>query len=249
MFYNPVLLRAVCTGLLLISSYVNFAQERWQIGADAAFSLQRFRSDDRSGVFKPRFNTVSGIGGLHVSRHLSRYDAWAETGLLYTPLDASVAEANQRGYWGVGTGSGLWIIPTLLRKDAILQRPGTYFKPRTTARLSFSAGIQHQFLVSQAGWRTASGSSGNGSGLSYTVRTIPMHSYNPALFAEFAIRLLLIRRRLHVLVRFNATLGLRRLIRTDIRYVTSTTAKPQQATVSYNGSATGWGIGLRYLIY
>ena len=246
---NLSLLRTIAAGLLLLSPFVSFAQERWQIGPDGAFSFQRFYSNDGGGIFKPRFNAVSGIGGLHVSRRLSRWDAWAEMGICYTPLDASIAETNQPGYWSSGVGSGLWIIPTLLRKDIILRLPETYFSPKRAVWLSFSTGLQHQFLTNLAGWRLASGLSGNGSGLNYTVHTTPVHTYNPALFAESAIRLLLIRRRLHILIRYNATLGLHKLIRTDIRYTTSPIATPQLATVNYNGSGTGWGIGLRYLIY
>lgn len=243
------LFRLVVAGLFLLLPRINLAQEQWQAGPDIAFLFKRFHSNDAGGFFKPHFYTATPIGGLHLSHRLSHYDAWVETGILYTSLDASVAEANQPGYSSYGIGSGLWVIPTLLRKDIILQLPGTYARPKTTVRLSFSAGVQHQFLANSVGWRTSSGSSGNGSGLSYTDHTVALHMYNPALFVESSVRLLLVRRRLDALFRINASLGLRQLIRTDIRYTTSATATPQPATVTYSGNGTGWGIGLRYLIH
>ena len=243
---NHHLCRIVVSGLLVLFPLVSYAQQRWQVGPGVAFLFRQFRSNDAGGVFKPRFNAVTGIGGLRISRYLNRYDVWAETGVSYTPLDVIIAETNERGYSGYGNGSGLWIIPTLVRKDIKLRLPGTYFGPNQTLRFSFNAGIQHQFLAN----KSSSGSfSSSRPGLNYIACSTAQHTYNPALFVESAIRLLLIRRRLDALIRINATLGLRELIRTDIRYTTSTNATPQLATVTYSGSGKGWGISLRYLIY
>ena len=52
---SPYVFQLVVAGFLMTLSFTGLAQERWQIGPDAAFLFKRFRSADAGGVFKPKF--------------------------------------------------------------------------------------------------------------------------------------------------------------------------------------------------
>lgn len=235
-------------GIFQLAALNASAQPRWQIGLDAAFLFKRYHSADAGGVFKPNFITATGIGGLHISRSLPGNVGWLESGIIYTPLEEAVAMSGSTGYTSSGGGRGVWIIPTLFRKDINLQWLTQRVGYTSNLKLSLSAGIQHQ-IVSTATGLSSGTSSGRGAGISYSDRTEVIHRYNPAFFVEPALRLTLIRHRLDALIRLNGTFGLRELIRTNINYSTAAGGISQQATVSYKGSGTGWGLSLRYLIY